>query len=340
MSLAMKTTGSCQHRHVRVSSPSSRVLPSSSRPTSSVCSSSLSRRPQGVGSQTSLPSSSVRRVFLSSRFLQLQTLVKCSAEAAPSQETAEAAAASPASATPPGGDFIPVLSDADLPKGERKITAAGEKSVLLFWYKNKIVGIEPRSPAEAAYSEGFIDGLLTQNDEVTCPQTASTFSLKDGSITSWYPSNPVLRALTPQELCRPLEVFPVQMAGGAIYVDPVNTNLRGTEYEQAGGYSSKGGFGTSAENNNIYGIEPRMYIEGTDPDDGSVEEIRNASSEAKKFSPATLLIQALAAGIIGVAGTAVGVYYESPVGIAAFWLVGFLIFGSTTFKFFFDDDEQ
>ena len=282
----------------------------------------------------------MRRVFLSSRFLQLQTLVKCSAEAAPSQETTEAAAAPPASATPPGGDFIPVLSDADLPKGERKITAAGEKSVLLFWYKNKIVGIEPRSPAEAAYSEGFIDGLLTQNDEVTCPQTASTFSLKDGSITSWYPSNPVLRALTPQELCRPLEVFPVQMAGGAIYVDPVNTNLRGTEYEQAGGYSSKGGFGTSAENNNIYGIEPRMYIEGTDPDDGSVEEIRNASSEAKKFSPATLLIQALAAGIIGVAGTAVGVYYESPVGIAAFWLVGFLIFGSTTFKFFFDDDEQ
>ena len=71
-----------------------------------------------------------------------------------------------------------------------------------------------------------------------------------------------------------------------------------------------------------------------------MQEIENRTSEAAKFSPATLLIQALAAGIIGVAGTAVGVYYESPVGIAAFWLVGFLVFGSTAFKFFFDDDED
>lgn len=41
---------------------------------------------------------------------------------------------------------------------------------------------------------------------IECPSTGTLFSLKDGSIVSWYPNNPVLRALTPADLCRPLEV--------------------------------------------------------------------------------------------------------------------------------------
>jgi hypothetical protein len=45
-----------------------------------------------------------------------------------------------------------------------------------------------------------------QNWEIECPSTGSLFSLKDGSVTSWYPGNPVLAALTPRNLCKPLEV--------------------------------------------------------------------------------------------------------------------------------------
>lgn len=41
---------------------------------------------------------------------------------------------------------------------------------------------------------------------IECPSTGSLFSLKDGSVLSWYPGNPVLAALTPKETCRPLEV--------------------------------------------------------------------------------------------------------------------------------------
>ena len=37
---------------------------------------------------------------------------------------------------------------------------------------------------------------------IECPATGTLFSLKDGSIVSWYPTNPVLRMLTPQSTCR------------------------------------------------------------------------------------------------------------------------------------------
>ncbi len=36
------------------------------------------------------------------------------------------------------------------------------RQVLLFWYRNEIFAIEGRSPAEGAYSEGFITAKFTQ----------------------------------------------------------------------------------------------------------------------------------------------------------------------------------
>ncbi len=50
---------------------------------------------------------------------------------------------------------------------------------------------------------------------IECPSTGSLFSLKDGSIVSWYPNNPVLRVLTPSTYCRPLEV---RLARGLVWV--------------------------------------------------------------------------------------------------------------------------
>jgi hypothetical protein len=36
------------------------------------------------------------------------------------------------------------------------------RQVLVFWYRNQIYAIEARSPAEGAYSEGFIRAKFTQ----------------------------------------------------------------------------------------------------------------------------------------------------------------------------------
>ena len=61
------------------------------------------------------------------------------------------------------------------------------KSILIFWYKDSVVCIESRSPAEGAFSEGFTNARLTQDGCIVCPSTASTFDLRTGEIKSWYP---------------------------------------------------------------------------------------------------------------------------------------------------------
>jgi nitrite reductase/ring-hydroxylating ferredoxin subunit len=95
--------------------------------------------------------------------------------------------------------------------GVRKEFDVEGRQVLMFWYRNEIYAIEARSPAEGAYSEGFIKAKFTQDFAIECPATGSTFSLKDGAIKEWYPNNPVLRALTPSNTCRNMDVYPVKL---------------------------------------------------------------------------------------------------------------------------------
>ena len=108
------------------------------------------------------------------------------------------APAGPSTAAPEDSEWVSVMPPEELPKGVRKEIRVNGAAVLLFWYRNQIYAIDARSPAEGAYSEGFIKAKFTQDYAIECPTTGSTFSLKDGSITSWYPTNPVLRSLTPQ----------------------------------------------------------------------------------------------------------------------------------------------
>ena len=49
-----------------------------------------------------------------------------------------------------------------LPAGTRKEFDVDGTDVLVFWYRNQLYCIESRSPAEGAYSEGFIKAKFTQ----------------------------------------------------------------------------------------------------------------------------------------------------------------------------------
>ena len=135
----------------------------------------------------------------------------------------------------------------------------------MFWYRNQIYAIEARSPAEGAYSEGFIRSKFTQDFAIECPSTGTLFSLKDGAILAWYPNNFVLRLLTPQDTCRALEIYPVKLDQEAISVDISNSMTRVTAN------STKGGSDTSLENNNVYGLEPKVYVEGAGEEAGAVD---------------------------------------------------------------------
>lgn len=228
--------------------------------------------------------------------------------------------------------FVPVLKPEDLPKGERQIIQTNNnKVVMLFWYRNEIFAIESRSPAEGAYSSGFKDARLTQDFGIQCPSTGTTFNLKTGEIMDWYPNNPVLRAITPQDTCRPMEVFPVKVTAEAISVDPENSNLTGAGYNNETS-SSAGGADTSLENNNVFGIEPKMYLD-------SGEEIGDSSGAVGKIDPATLAISTVAVAIIAVAGTATCLFYESIPALAAFWILGFGGVAFTIIKFQGNDEK-
>ena len=250
-------------------------------------------------------------------------LARASADETTTETTeSPAAAAAPAPSAPPPGTFAKICDFDDLPRGDRKQFNALGKSLLMFYYKDTICCIESRSPAEGAFSEGFANARLTQDGCIICPSTQSTFDLKTGEIRAWYPDNPVLRKLTPIETCRPMEVFPVLARQDGIYVDVKNGSL-GPDFRAA---TTMGGSNTSLENNNVYAVEPMMYVEGEDGDLVSAAgdfraDAKGASKE--KMDPGTLAITIAGVAALALGGSATCVFYEQYVALGVFWLIGF-----------------
>ncbi|CAI7898678.1 unnamed protein product [Closterium sp. NIES-53] len=59
-------------------------------------------------------------------------------------------------------NWVPVIPMEALPKGERRLIRQDGQEILLFWYRNEIYAVENVSPAEGAYSEGFLNARFTQ----------------------------------------------------------------------------------------------------------------------------------------------------------------------------------
>lgn len=233
--------------------------------------------------------------------------------------------------------FIPVCSEEEVPKGVRKEIAVDNKPIMVFWYRKKLRAIEAKSTAEAFYSEGFKVAKFTQDYGIICPTTNSVFSIEDGSILDWYPSNPVLRKLTPKETCRPIEIYQVEARDNVIYVNPEGSlknwvpesGLR-SDFTMPGQLTvAKGGSDSSLENNNVYGVEPKMYLQGTDPENPLNLDTASStpSAAASKLSPATVIVGTVAAGIVGVAGTGACLFYQNFIALGVFWLVGISVVG-------------
>lgn len=77
-----------------------------------------------------------------------------------------------------GKNWIPVVPLAALPKGERRVIIQNDESILLLWYKDQVLAIENRSPAEGAYTEGLLNAKLTQVSKPFYPLSqTSIFSI-------------------------------------------------------------------------------------------------------------------------------------------------------------------
>ena len=157
---------------------------------------------------------------------------------------------------------------------------------------------------------------MTQDGCIVCPATKSTFELSTGKIKDWYPDNPVLRKLTPIDTCRNMEVFPVLVRPDGIFVDIKNGSL-GPDFVAPIG---KGGSNTSLENNNVYAVEPMMYVEG---EDGEEVAMGKDGKDAPKMDPGLLAAAIAGVGALAIGGTAYFVVNENLLGLGLFWLVGF-----------------
>ncbi|WIA17977.1 hypothetical protein OEZ85_009466 [Tetradesmus obliquus] len=262
----------------------------------------------------------------SCRSIARQARLAVAVRAAAEDQKVEEVSLGVATEAPEGDSWVPVCRPEDLPKGVRKEFDVEGRQVLMFWYRNNIYAIESRSPAEGAYSEGFIKAKFTQDYCIECPSTGSLFSLKDGSIVAWYPNNPVLRALTPQDTCRNMDIYPVRLTQDALYVDVSNKRVRT--------YQDRGGAGTSLENNNVFTVQPTVYFEGMDPATESASMYQDVDlMPSGPLNPATVTVGIVALGIVAVAGSATAIYYETVIGLAAFWVVLGGIVGVTGFNY-------
>lgn len=216
--------------------------------------------------------------------------------------------------------YISVLTREQLPKGERREVIVDGKQIVVFWYRNELFACEARSPAEGAFSTGFLTANFTEDYGIICPGTDTVFSLKTGEILDWYPSNPVLRFIIPKDTCRPLEIYPVKLTKDAVYVSFSEGNLGGVLSMR-----SKGGSNTASEGDNVFGIEPRVYYDNAV---SSTTTETTSSSRLQDLNPATVFISTIAVAIVAIAGTAVAIYFESIPGLIIFWIV---LFGIVAF---------
>eukprot|EP00882_Tetradesmus_deserticola_P018363 GHRQ01019725.1.p1 GENE.GHRQ01019725.1~~GHRQ01019725.1.p1 ORF type:complete len:133 (+),score=50.27 GHRQ01019725.1:264-662(+) len=80
--------------------------------------------------------------------------------------------------------------------------------------------------------------------------------------------------------------------------------------------------GTSLENNNVFTVQPTVYFEGMDPATESASMYQDVDlMPSGPLNPATVTVGIVALGIVAVAGSATAIYYESVIGLAAFWVV-------------------
>lgn len=99
-----------------------------------------------------------------------------------------------------------------------------------------------------------------------------------------------------------MQIYPVKLTQDAIQVSMQSSTT--------GGPSDRGGADTSLENNNVFAVEPKSYIVGSEAD----------ADEGTGLSTALTLTVAISAfAIVSTAGTATALYFEDFVLLGGFW---------------------
>ena len=110
------------------------------------------------------------------------------------------------------------------------------------------------------YRLGHVALQATPRYEIHCLNAWRNAGSLDPQPLCRYPTNPVLRAITPKDTVRSMDIFPVKITQEAILVDV--SEAATTKFQGAG----RGGSDTSIDANNVFALQPRQYLEGSGPD--------------------------------------------------------------------------
>lgn len=91
--------------------------------------------------------------------------------------------------------------------------------------------------------------------------------------------------ITPKETCRPLELYPVKITNNEISVSFGGGTLGGVESR-----NTKGGVNTSLENDNVFFMEPKVYIDDPDEDKNLLSSSLTTTKTKQKLNPITILV--------------------------------------------------
>ena len=113
-------------------------------------------------------------------------------------------------------EYIEVCNSEDIPGGGMKTFSVNDRKVLIARAENRIYAASDVCPhMKARLSSGTLEGTT-----VTCPRHASRFDLKDGHVVQWTNLSGITLAVGKLfRSPRPLEIYPVKVEDGKIYIE-------------------------------------------------------------------------------------------------------------------------
>jgi nitrite reductase/ring-hydroxylating ferredoxin subunit len=101
--------------------------------------------------------------------------------------------------------------------GSREVVKVGDRALLLLNEKGTLYAVDNKCPH---LKLSLKKGKITPEGEIVCPWHKSAFSLATGEATEWITWPPVVnQAMAMVSPKKPLDVFPVKIEAGSIWVE-------------------------------------------------------------------------------------------------------------------------
>lgn len=96
---------------------------------------------------------------------------------------------------------------------------------------------------------------------------------------------------------------------------------------------TRGGADTSLENNNVFAVQPAVYVEGSEAARAVAAETGTAADAGGLSTALTFTVAISAFGIVATAGTATALFYEDFILLGAFWAFMLAVGGFFVFQY-------